>query len=138
MDEPADLTDDLWRILGSISDWVRFADAKAGAALAVVVLSIGLALAALSALAAVWTVVPRMRKLGADSMIHYGRIASFDTAESFAAELREPLSDPDRASWRGSSRGRARGPRPRLNPTHPASAGPPTFLAHASGALRAV
>jgi hypothetical protein len=119
VDEPVDFTDDLWRILGSISDWVRFADAKAGAtlavdgvmmvllagrltrtpsptAVAVIVLSIALTLAALSALAAVWTVMPRMRTLGADAMIHYGRIASFDTAESFAAGLKEPLSDPDR------------------------------------------
>jgi hypothetical protein len=41
-------------------------------ALAVVVLYIATGLAALSALTAVWSVLPRMRKLGAESLVHYG------------------------------------------------------------------
>ncbi|MFS8096730.1 DUF5706 domain-containing protein [Lentzea alba] len=118
MDERADLIDFLWRTLGGVSDWVRFADAKAGAALAVdgvmvvllagrltrtpapgafvaVILSAALALAAVSALAAVWTVVPRMKRLGASAMIHYGTLASFDTAEACTAAFKAKLADPD-------------------------------------------
>src|SRR5688500_890391 len=101
-DTPEATREDLWRTLQSVSDWIRVADAKAGATLAVdgvlmallagrlrgtTTLSgistlsffIGIGLAAVSGLLAIWAVVPRTKRLGADSMVHYGKIATFES-----------------------------------------------------------
>src|SRR5262249_29161224 len=90
---PDVVRDSLWRTLQIVTDWIKVADTKAGAALAVdgVMLAIftarlrstpaastistaglliAIALAAASALFAVWTVVPRARRLQANSMVH--------------------------------------------------------------------
>lgn len=109
MDEISEGTrEDLWRTLQTVSDWVKFADAKAGATLAVdsvilallvgrlrgsprpelstiVALFCAIALAAFSGLLAVWAVMPRVRRLGADSMVHYGTIAKFEVPASYCA-----------------------------------------------------
>lgn len=121
MDKHPDANDDLWRILASISEWIRFADAKAGAALAVdgvmlvllagrltrvpppaayvaVIFSVALALAASSTLAAVWTVVPRMKRLGANAMVHYGTVAAFGTVDEYTSAITQMLSDPAKLS----------------------------------------
>jgi hypothetical protein len=98
--------DDLWRTLQTVSDWIRVADAKAGATLTVdgvvmallasrlrgstpmpfistLGLSTGIGLAAVSGLLAIWAVIPRARRLGADSMVHYGTIAAFESAAAY-------------------------------------------------------
>lgn len=116
--DPLSTKDDLWRTLQAVSEWVRVADAKAGAILAVdgvllalstgrlkgtptppvpaaVGLSIALTAAAVSGLLAVWTVVPRMKRLGATSMIHYGAIATFDSAASYHNAAVSLAEDPD-------------------------------------------
>lgn len=110
--------EDLWRTLQTVSDWVKFADAKAGATLAVdgvilallvgrlrgfpkpefstiVALFCAIALAAFSGLLAVWAVMPRTRRLGADSMVHYGTIAKFDSATSCCAVAIATLTNPN-------------------------------------------
>src|SRR5919198_6701047 len=100
--------DDLWRTLQVVSEWIRVADAKAGACIAVdgVMLALFAArlrgspdltilavaslytatgLAAVSALLAVWTVLPRAQRLGANSIVHYGTIAKFDSSDDYHA-----------------------------------------------------
>jgi hypothetical protein len=113
--------DDLWRTLQTVSEWVRVADAKAGATLAVdgvllalltgrlrgaqapsalmtAGLSVALTAAAVSGLLAVSAIVPRMKRLGADSMIHYGTIAAFGSARSYHEEAVALISDLEAAS----------------------------------------
>jgi hypothetical protein len=108
--------EDLWRTLQTVSDWLKFADAKAGATLAVdgailallagrlrgspkpepstiVALFCAIALAAFSGLLAVWAVMPRTRRLGADSMVHYGTIAKFESAARYCAVSIATLAD---------------------------------------------
>lgn len=109
-------TDGLWRTLEVVSEWIRFADAKAGAVLAVngvmlalftgrlreqpgpgtlatVVLSTAIALAAASGVVAVWIVVPRVGRAGA-SMVHYGTIAGFPSAVSYRDAALKTFGDP--------------------------------------------
>jgi hypothetical protein len=116
--DPLSTKDDLWRTLQAVSEWIRVADAKAGATLAVdgvllallagrlrgtptpplpaaVGLSLALIAAAVSGLLAIWTVVPRMKRLGANSMIHYGAIAAFDSAASYHKAAISLADDPD-------------------------------------------
>lgn len=111
--------EDLWRTLQAVSDWVKFADAKAGATLAVdgvilallaghlrgfprpefstiVALFCAIALAAFSGLLAVWAVMPRLRRLGADSMMHYGTIANFEDVDTYCAAAIATLTNPDK------------------------------------------
>jgi hypothetical protein len=110
--------EDLWRTLQVVSEWIRVADAKAGACIAVdgvmlalfaarlrgspdpsvlagIVLFSATGLAALSALIAVWTVLPRARRLGAKSIVHYGTIAAFDSSTSYHAAAFKVMSDPN-------------------------------------------
>jgi hypothetical protein len=110
--------DDLWRTLAVVSEWIRVADAKAGACLAVdgvmlalfaarlrgspgpsvlatVTLSTATSMAALSALVAVWTVLPRARRLGAMSLVHYGTIAGFESADQYYVAASTALTDVD-------------------------------------------
>ncbi|MEU8899292.1 Pycsar system effector family protein [Nocardia sp. NPDC048505] len=107
----------LWRTLHTVSEWVKFADAKAGATLALsgamlallsgrlrevpepptaslIMLYVSVALAGVSALLAVWTVLPRTRRLGANSLIHYGTIARFASAEHYRTAMLAALADP--------------------------------------------
>ncbi|WP_433203595.1 Pycsar system effector family protein [Nocardia sp. CA-107356] len=101
-----------------MSEWVKFADAKAGATLALsgamlallsgrlretpeppvstlIMLYISVGLAGVSALLAVWTVLPRTRRLGANSLIHYGTIAKFASGEHYRAAVLSTLADPN-------------------------------------------
>jgi hypothetical protein len=110
--------DDLWRTLQIVSEWIRTADTKAGATLAidgavlavaasrlrgspapgvpaVVALSVAVALAAVSVLLAIWTVVPRARRLGTDAMSHYGTIAAFRSAAEYRTAALAVLAEPD-------------------------------------------
>jgi hypothetical protein len=110
--------EDLWRTLQTVSEWIRVADAKAGATLAVdgvmLALLVGrlrgiptpsavpaagfsaaVILAAVSGLLAIWTVVPRTRRLGAASMVHYGTIAGFGSAVTYHSAAVALLADPD-------------------------------------------
>lgn len=112
------MPENLWRILQVVSEWMRVADTKAGATLAVdgailavatarlrgspapavpavVALSLVVALAAASILLAIWTVVPRVRYLSVDSIAHYGAIAAFDSAGSYRAAALATLADLD-------------------------------------------
>lgn len=96
------LLESYWRTLHAVSEWIRFADAKAGATLAIdgvllaivtarlqapptppTLVSVGslaaIAVAAASALFALWTVIPRAKKLRTISIVHYGTIARFGT-----------------------------------------------------------
>ena len=120
MDDETDdmLRDNLWRTLQSVSDWIRVADAKAGAALAIdgallaitaarlrgttalsstatVGSSLTIAVAALSGLLAIWSVVPRTRWLRANSMVHYGTIAAFSTSGAYHKAAVAAFSEPD-------------------------------------------
>ncbi|MFI6909643.1 Pycsar system effector family protein [Nonomuraea sp. NPDC050394] len=106
MNDERSVLEDLYRNIQQIAEWIRFADAKAGAivavngvmiafyagrlggnprpsAIAVVSTSAALVVAAFSALLAVVTVSPRARRLGANSAIHYGTIAAHASAEAF-------------------------------------------------------
>jgi Family of unknown function (DUF5706) len=56
---------------------------------------IAIALAAASALFAIWTVVPRARRLGANSMVHYGTIAGYKTAAGYHAAAVAGFADPE-------------------------------------------
>jgi hypothetical protein len=98
-------TDNLWRTLEFVSEWVKFADAKAGAilaadgvllalligqlddsrrsAVALAVLRCAIACAVSSGILAVWAVVPRVHSSGSDSLIHYGRISKFASFENY-------------------------------------------------------
>ena len=110
------MREDLWRTLQTVSDWIRIADTKAGATLAVdgailalvtarlrgspalaipavVALSVTIALAAASVLLAIWAVVPRVRHRSVDSIAHYGTIAAFDSAASYRAAALASLTD---------------------------------------------
>lgn len=110
--------EDLWRTLQIVMERIRVADTKAGATLAVdgailavvaarlrgfptlglpavVALSVAITLAAASVLLAVWTVVPRARRLSIDSIAHYGTIAAFDSAASYRAAALATLADLD-------------------------------------------
>jgi drug/metabolite transporter (DMT)-like permease len=110
--------DDLWRTLQIVSEWIRVADTKAGAALAVdgavlaltatrlqgdpspqlpaiLALSMAIALAAASVLSAIWTVVPRARRLRTNSITHYGTIAAFTSPASYHTVALETLTDPE-------------------------------------------
>lgn len=118
MDDDSNLRDDLWRTLQTVSDWIRVADAKAGAALAIdgVLLAIitarlrataapsalavagssaTIAVAAVSALLAIWAVVPRTRWLRANSLVHYGTIAAFGTASAYRTAAVAAFTDPN-------------------------------------------
>lgn len=120
MDSTADGTahEDLWRILQNVSDWIRVADAKAGAALAIdgavlalaaarlrgsqslgipaiVALSLAVILAAASVLLAIWTVMPRARGLRITSIAHYGTIAAFNSAVEYRGAALAALTDLD-------------------------------------------
>lgn len=111
--------DDLWRTLQIVSEWIRTADTKAGATLAidgavlavaasrlrgspvpgvlaVVALSVAIALGSVSVLLAIWTVVPRARWLGTDSISHYGTIAAFRSAADYRSAAVTILAEPDR------------------------------------------
>lgn len=113
--------EDLWRTMQTISDWIRVADAKAGATLAIdgvvlallsgrlrgptglsaastVSLSLGVALAAASGLLAIWAVVPRTKRLRADSMVHYGTIAAFESAAAYHDAALALHADPEALS----------------------------------------
>lgn len=110
--------DDLWRTLQIVSEWIRAADTKAGATLAVdgavlavaasrlrgtpppgvpavVALSVAVALAAASVLLAIWTVIPRARQLGTDAISHYGTIAAFRSAAEYRIAALTTLAEPD-------------------------------------------
>ncbi|MDX3194509.1 DUF5706 domain-containing protein [Streptomyces sp. MN03-5084-2B] len=101
-----------------MSEWIRTADTKAGATLAVdgavlavaasrlrgtpppgvpavVALSVAVALAAASVLLAIWTVVPRARRLGTEAISHYGTIAAFRSAAEYRVAVLTTLSEPD-------------------------------------------
>ncbi|MGC7102747.1 Pycsar system effector family protein [Amycolatopsis lurida] len=105
-----------------MSDWIKVADTKAGATLAVdgailavtaarlrgspalnvpaiLVSSMAIALASASVLLAIWTVLPRARSLGTESISHYGTIAAFSSpAEYRTAALTTTLNDLDQLS----------------------------------------
>ncbi len=110
--------DDLWRTLQIVSEWIRTADTKAGATLAidgavlavttarlrgapspglpaVIALSAAIALAAASVLLAIWTVVPRARRLGTEAISHYGTIAAFGSAAEYRAAALAVLAEPE-------------------------------------------
>jgi pycsar effector protein len=110
--------EDLWRTLQTVSDWIRVADAKAAATLTVdgvilailttklgstpnptpvgtVVLSVAVALTAVSGLLAIWAVVPRTRRLKARSMVHYGTIAAFETPAMYCSAAISTFTNPD-------------------------------------------
>lgn len=112
------MPENLWRTLQVVSEWIRVADTKAGATLAVdgailalvtarlrgsptpavltvVALSVVIALAAASILLAIWTVVPRARRLSIGSIAHYATIAAFDSAASYRAVAVATFTDPD-------------------------------------------
>jgi hypothetical protein len=111
----------LWRTLQIVSDWIKVADTKAGAALAVdgavlavtaarlrgspapsipsiLVSSVAVALAAASVLLAIWTVLPRAQRLRTESISYYGTIAAFNSAAEFRTAALTTLSDPDQLS----------------------------------------
>ena len=123
MDTPADESahEDLWRTFHIVSDWIKVADTKAGATLAVdgavlavtaarlrgspapgvpaiLVSSAAIALAAASALLAIWTVLPRARRLRINSISHYGTIAAFASPEEYCAAALTTLTDLDQLS----------------------------------------
>jgi hypothetical protein len=105
MDAQRSSSEDLWRTLQQVAEWIRFADAKAGAVVAAdgvmiafyagrldkpgvglpakLALSGALLIAALSALFAVMTVAPRARRVGATSALHYDVIAAHPSASAF-------------------------------------------------------
>jgi hypothetical protein len=109
---------DLWRTLQIVSEWIRTADTKAGATFAVggavlavaatrlrgspapgvpavVALSAAITLAAASVLLAIWTVVPRARRLGTKAISHYGTIAAFGSAAEYRAAALAVLGEPE-------------------------------------------
>jgi hypothetical protein len=109
---------DIRHTLQTVSEWVRFADTKAGATLAVdgVMLALfsgrlrgepkpehlatfafagAIVLATVSGLLAAWTIVPRTRRLRAESLVHYGTIANFDSAERYRVAALESLAEPN-------------------------------------------
>lgn len=113
--------EDLWRTLQIVSDWIKVADTKAGATLAVdgavlavtaarlrgspapgvpaiLVSSVAIAFAAASVLLAIWTVLPRARRLGTDSISHYGTIAAFNSPADYLAAALTTLNDLDQLS----------------------------------------
>jgi hypothetical protein len=117
-DDNQAVRDDLWRTLHVVSEWIRVADAKAGATVAVdgvllalfggrlraladpplftiIALSTATAVATVSGLLAIWAVQPRARRLGADSIIHYGSIAKFESFGSYRDAAVETMGDPD-------------------------------------------
>ncbi|WP_103348521.1 Pycsar system effector family protein [Amycolatopsis sp. CA-128772] len=121
MGSDADRTahDDLWRTLQIVSEWIRTADTKAGATLAidgailavvtsrfrdspgpgvlaVIALTAAIALGSASVLLAIWTVVPRARWLKTESISHYGTIAAFRSAADYRNAAATILADTDR------------------------------------------
>ncbi|MEV6827215.1 Pycsar system effector family protein [Amycolatopsis sp. NPDC051102] len=101
-----------------MSEWIRVADTKAGATLAIdgavlavaasrlrgspapgvlalVALSGAVVLGSVSVLLAIWTVIPRAKRLGIDSICHYGTIAAFRSAAEYRANVMEILATPD-------------------------------------------
>lgn len=112
-------TETLQPVLDGVAEWIRFADAKAGAVLTVdgVLLALfqarlrsvprpgviatgslwfATAVAALSGLFAIWTVIPRVVRLRPVSVMHYGHIASFGTAAEYLAAVQVVFSEPER------------------------------------------
>jgi hypothetical protein len=119
MDTEHSLSEDLWRTLQHIAEWIRFADAKAGAVVAVdgamiafyasrlddranqelvqtVILSATTISAAVSALFAVMTVAPRARRVGATSALHYDIIAAHPSVTAFHQAATAMYADRDR------------------------------------------
>jgi hypothetical protein len=114
----AAMREDLWRTLQVVSEWIKVADTKAGACVAIdgallallagqlrtgsdpqiveiVMLAIAVILAAASGLVGVWAVLPRARRYGVHSIAHYGTIATFDSAASYQDAAVDIFSDPD-------------------------------------------
>lgn len=104
-----------------MSDWIKVADTKAGATLAVdgAVLAVAaarlrgapapgvpaisvscaaIALAAAGVILAIWTVLPRARRLRINSISHYGTIAAFDSPAEYCAAALATLNDVDQLS----------------------------------------
>jgi hypothetical protein len=119
MDFQHSSSEDLWRTLQQIAEWIRFADAKAGAVIAVdgvmiafhagrldneansglaptLALCAAMVVAALSALFAVMTVSPRARRFGASSALHYDIIAAHPSASAFHEAATAMYADRDR------------------------------------------
>jgi hypothetical protein len=102
-----------------VSEWIRVADAKAGATLAVggavlalaaarlrglptssgaalAALFVAILLAAASVLLAIWTVMPRARRLRVSSISHYGTIAAFSSAADYRVAALATFTVPDK------------------------------------------
>jgi pycsar effector protein len=104
-----------------VSDWIKVADTKAGATLAVdgavlavtaarlrgspapgvpaiVVSSVTIAVASTSVLLAIWTVLPRAKRMPTDSISYYGTIVGFESAADYRAAALLALLDSDQLS----------------------------------------
>ena len=111
---------DLWGLLSSINEWIRFADAKAGAIIALAgaigslttlevsrsshgALDYGVAVAALAGtagaiLCAILTLLPRVKpEEGLDTTVYFGHIARFTSSHALLEAARTTRASGDLA-----------------------------------------